>query len=248
MMRILLLGGTAGASQLAALLHAAGLDAVFSYAGVTLTPKRQPLPTRTGGFGGAQGLAQYIRAERISHVVDATHPFAAQMSRNAIAACAATHVPLLALQRPAWQPQAGDQWLEVADMQAAVQALPAAPQRVFLGIGRKAVADFAGAPQHDYLVRTLDAIPNTLPLPDCECLVARGPFSVADERALFEKHRISMLVSKNAGGTESLAKLQAARDLGLPVIMVQRPALPPRTECAEPQEVLAWLSTHAPQR
>lgn len=243
-MRVLLLGGTTEASLLAQALAEKGVDAVFSYAGRTASPVSQPLPTRIGGFGGMVGLVAYLRAEGVTHVVDATHPFAAQMSRNAIAACAAVGVPLLAFERPAWTPSPGDDWHPVADIDGAVQALPDAPARVFLAIGKQHLVAFAAKPQHHYLLRLVDD-PGTLPLPDAEAVIARGPFSVAGDLALLREHRITHIVAKNAGGTGAAAKLEAARVLRLPVILIDRPALPPRQGVDSVSAVLAWLGHSA---
>lgn len=240
MTRILLLGGTTEASRMARALAEAGVAAVFSYAGRTEAPVAQPLPTRVGGFGGAEGLADYLRAEAITHVIDATHPFAAQMSRNAIAASAATGVPLIALERPAWAAQAGDRWTHVPDIAAAVAALPDQPARVFLAIGKLHLAAFAARPQHHYLLRLVDP-PGDLPLPDAEAVIARGPFAVADDLALMQGHRITHIVAKNAGGQGAEAKLVAARRLGLPVILIDRPALPPRAVAATVEAVMGWI-------
>jgi len=243
MTHVLLLGGTSGASQLAQALHRASVPAVFSYAGVTQTPVAQPLPTRIGGFGGAQGLAQFIRDERITHVVDATHPFAAQMSRNACAACDATGTPLLALERAPWQAQTGDRWIEVPDMAGAAAALPQEPARVFLAVGRKQLAAFAQRPAHHYLLRLVDASePVSLPLPYTTVVVGRGPFSAQNDEVLLRKHRIGWLVAKNAGGDATRGKLEAARALGLPVVMVQRPALPERARTEDVAAVLHWIA------
>lgn len=240
MRRILLLGGTTEASALARELAAAGAEAVFSYAGRTEAPVAQPLPLRIGGFGGVAGLVDYLRAERIGAVVDATHPFAAQMSRNALAACAVTGVPLMALERPAWAAQAGDNWRHVFDIAGAISALPEAAARVFLAIGKQNLAGFAGLPHH-YLLRLVDA-PLTPPLPDCTVVLARGPFEVAGDLAVLRQHRIGWIVAKNSGGAGAAAKLVAARHLGLPVIMVERPALPARQVVGSVAEVMGWLS------
>lgn len=240
MTRILLLGGTTEASLLARLLAGAGMDAVFSYAGRTGAPVAQPLPTRIGGFGGAEGLAAFLRAEEIGYVVDATHPFAARMSRNAVAACAATGIPLAALERPAWTPGPGDGWTPVPDIPAAVAALPEAPARIFLAIGKLHLAGFAARPQHHYLLRLVDP-PEALPLPDAAAVIARGPFTPEGDLALLAEHRIGHIVAKNAGGIGARAKLDAARTLGLPVILIDRPALPPRRIFTEPEEVMGWL-------
>ena len=243
MPRLLLLGGTTEASGLAQALAAAEVDAVFSYAGRTQAPLPQPLPTRVGGFGGVAGLRAWLRDQRISHVVDATHPFAAQISANAVLACAATDVRLIALERPAWAPQTGDHWLQVPDIEAAVSALPEAPARVFLAIGRQTLAAFARRPQHHYLLRLVDAAPD-LPLPQTTVLLARGPFTTEGDCGLLQAHAITHLVAKNSGGSGAAAKLHAARALGLPVILIDRPVLPARRCVASVAEVMAWLAAH----
>jgi precorrin-6A/cobalt-precorrin-6A reductase len=240
MRRILLLGGTTEASALARALAAAGVEAVFSYAGRTEAPVAQPLPLRIGGFGGVAGLVDYLRAERIGAVVDATHPFAAQMSRNAVEACGLAGVPLVALERPAWVAQTGDSWRHVPDIAGAIAALPEAAARVFLAIGKQNLSGFAGLPHH-YLLRLVDA-PEAPPLPDCTVVLARGPFEVAGDLALLRQHRIGWIVAKNSGGAGAAAKLIAARELSLQVIMIERPALPLRRVLGSVAEVMAWLS------
>jgi precorrin-6A/cobalt-precorrin-6A reductase len=237
MTRTLILGGTTEASLLARAMQ--GRDAVFSYAGRTEAPVSQPLPTRIGGFGGVEGLVRYLQGENIGAVVDATHPFAAQMSRNAIEACAIAGVPLLGLQRPAWQAVDGDIWQHVADMAEAVTALPGTPARVFLAIGKQNLNGFAFKPHH-YLLRLVDA-PLNPPLPDCTVILARGPFDVACDKALLLQHNITHIVAKNAGGAGAEAKLTAAREIGLPVILIDRPALPERQVVDSVAEVMAWL-------
>lgn len=245
-MRILVLGGTTEAGALARLLADAGTDAVYSYAGRTGAPASQPLPTRVGGFGGVHGLADYLRAQGISHVVDATHPFAAQISGNAVAACTSTSVPLIALQRPAWTPAKGDRWTCVPDIEAAVAALPNDPATVFLAIGRQSLEPFAGRP-HRYVLRLVDR-PDASPLPGATVIVDRGPFTVDGDTALMRDHGVTHVVAKNAGGEGARAKLAAARALGLPVIMVDRPTLPPRRLAASVDEVMAWLHDDATPR
>ncbi|RHZ93295.1 cobalt-precorrin-6A reductase [Cereibacter sphaeroides] len=240
-MRILLLGGTTEASRMARALAEAGLPAVFSYAGRTAAPVAQPLPLRVGGFGGTEGLAAYIRAEGITHVIDATHPFAAQMSRNAVEACAATGTALVALERAPWAAGPGDRWLRVPSIEAAAEALPEAPARVFLAIGRLHLAAFAGRAQHHYLLRLVDP-PDALPLPRAETIVARGPFTLAEDLDLLRRHGIQWIVAKNAGGEGARAKLDAARELGLPVVLIDRPAIPPRPRVETPEAVLGWLA------
>jgi precorrin-6A/cobalt-precorrin-6A reductase len=239
-MRILLLGGTAEAGAIAAALAAAGVDAVYSYAGRTASPKAQPLPTRIGGFGGVDGLAAYLRAERITHIVDATHPFAARISRNAVEAATASGIELIAVERPAWTPVAGDRWIEVPSIEAAVAALPEARATVFLAIGRQSLEAFAAKPQHRYLLRLVDPM-QVLPLPDAVAVVDRGPFTEAGDRALMERHGVALVVAKNAGGAAAAAKLSAARALGLPVVMIERPAVPPRKLARDVADLMAAL-------
>ena len=240
-MRVLLLGGTTEASALAQTLAQAPIDAVFSYAGRTEHPVEQPLPTRIGGFGGAQGMADYIATEHITHVVDATHSFAAQISGNAITACQATDTPLIALERAPWLAQNGDLWIGVPDTETAVLALPDDPARVFLAIGKQTLAAFALRPQHFYLLRLVDAPDAALPLPNTEVVLDRGPFTVTGDLALLRAHAITHVVAKNSGGKGASAKLQAARELQLPVIMIARPAIAARPIASNIPAVMDWL-------
>ncbi len=240
MPNLLILGGTTEANALAKSVAERGIAAIYSYAGRVVTPRPQPLPVRVGGFGGVEGLVHYIRDHAISHVIDATHPFAAGMSGNAVAACQKSGIPLAALTRPAWQPRSGDRWQNVPDISSAVKALGGPARRIFLAVGRMHLADFAAQPQHHYLLRLVDE-PDSLPLPHCDVVVSRGPFSVEDDRALIAHHQSELIVSKNAGGTGARAKLDAARSLGLPVLMIDRPVLPQRTELSSVAQVLDWL-------
>lgn len=226
----------------------AGIDAVFSYAGRTAAPVAQPLPTRIGGFGGVAGLVDYLRTEKISHVVDATHPFAAGMSRNAIAAAAQTGIRLCALERPPWVAGPGDRWQFVPDIQAAVETLPSDPARIFLAIGKQHLAPFAARAQHHYLLRLVDPPEGSLPLPDAQAIIARGPFAEADDLALLQDLRITHIIAKNAGGMGAEAKLKAARTLGIPVILVDRPSLPERQTFATVDAVLCWIDPHSARR
>ncbi len=214
----------------------------MSFAGRVERPTRQPLPQRVGGFGGAEGLAAYIRAEKISHIIDATHPFAVQMSQNAVAAAKATGVPLVALTRPAWQVEAGDQWQCVPDIAGAAAALDRPACRVMLAVGRMHLGDFVGHPQHHYLLRLVDPPNAPLPFPNARVIVDRGPFEAASDRRLMEEHCIDLVVSKNAGGSGAYAKIAAARSLGLPVVMIDRPAQPARTEAFDPTAVFDWIA------
>lgn len=225
--RVLILGGTNEARRLASRIATEPrLDAVISLAGRTQELLEQSLPVRIGGFGGVAGLIRYLVDERIDKVVDATHPFAVRMSSHAWEACAALRVPLIRLSRAPWRPAAGDQWIDVADNEAAVAALGARARRVFLTTGRLGLADFARAPQHFYLVRTIDRpSPSDLP-PLHELILARGPFAFDSELALMREARIDILVSKNSGGEATYAKIAAARALAIKVVMIA----PPRHE------------------
>jgi len=219
-------------------LAEAGLDAVYSYAGRTRSPVEQPLPTRIGGFGGVAGLAKFLKDEAVTHVIDATHPFAAGMSRNALAASTRARVPLIALERPAWREAPGDRWLRAGDFEAAAALLPGDGSGVFLAIGRQNVGAFLGI-DHAWLLRFAEVASH--PLPGATLVVSRGPFTVSGDTELMRRHDIRHLVVKNSGGRAAEAKLIAARELGIRVIMVDRPALPPRRAAATPSEVMDWL-------
>lgn len=223
------------------------MRATLSYAGRTAHPRAQPVPVRVGGFGGAEGLVAWLCAEQVSCVVDATHPFAAQMSANAVAAAERAGVPLVALTRPPWRAGAGDRWTPVADLEAAVAALDGPPRRVMLALGRLHVERFAARPQHDYLLRFVDAPERAPSLPQHRLVIDRGPFTVAGDRRLLEAHRTELIICKNAGGEGAAAKLAAARALGVPVLMIDRPALPERRTCDSVAAVLHWLD-HATDR
>jgi precorrin-6A/cobalt-precorrin-6A reductase len=243
-LRVLILGGSSEASALArALAGRSSVDAVLSLAGRTASPILPPLPLRTGGFGGIPGLVDYLRAEAIGVMVDATHPFAEQMSGNAQAAAAQTGIPLIRLTRPAWQAQEGDRWTEVADIKAAVDALGESPRRVFLTVGRLQLAAFARAPRHFYLVRTIDPVGAGHGLRAACFLEARGPFVAEDEERLMREHAVELLVTKNSGGTASAGKLEAARRLGLPVVLVRQPA-GAGAAMSDIAEVIAAIEAH----
>ncbi len=200
-----------------------GLEVTLSLAGRTAQPLPQPVPVRTGGFGGVEGLAGHLRRERIEVLIDATHPFADRISANAAAAAAMTGVSLVALRRAPWTRQPGDRWIEVADTEAAVAALGVRPRRVFLAIGRQEAASFEAAPWHTYLVRSVDPIDPPLAVPQADYLLARGPFGEAEEQTLLRTHRIDAIVAKNSGGDATYGKIAAARSLGIEVVMIARP-------------------------
>jgi precorrin-6A/cobalt-precorrin-6A reductase len=245
--RILILGGTREAAELAERLvqaHAGRLDVVTSLAGRTARPRAVAGTTRIGGFGGADGLADYIAGERIAAVIDATHPFAAAISTNAAAAAERMETPRLLLLRSAWQPIAGDQWIDVADLSEAAAAVAARSEfeRVFLAVGSGGLDAFRGLEGHFFLIRAAQPVTTALPGTESIVVVDRGPFTEDADVMLMRRHRIGAVVSKNAGGAASYAKIAAARTLGLPVIMVRRPPKPAGETVASVDEALDWIA------
>jgi precorrin-6A/cobalt-precorrin-6A reductase len=242
MSRILILGGTTEARELAQrLARRANLQVVISLAGRTRSPAPQPVPVRSGGFGGAAGLADYLRNERINAVIDATHPYADIISANAAVAARQAGVPLIALRRPPWQAVAGDRWSEAADVGDAVRRLGARPRRIFVTLGRSELAALTTAPQHFYLIRSVDPVEPPLSLPRVSYVVARGPYSEADDGALMREHAIDAVIAKNSGGAASYAKIAAARALGIEVVMLRRPAPPDGPAVESVDEAIVWL-------
>lgn len=241
--RILILGGTGEARALANALSRRGdCMPITSLAGRTRAPMLPAGKVRHGGFGGADGLAAYLDGEAIDLVVDATHPFAAQISRHAEEACTMSGRPRLLLLRPPWQAVDGDRWTSVRTTAEAAARLPELGRRVFLGIGRQDLAAFAGRPGVWYLVRSIEAANDDTTALDAAFIRARGPFDREGETALMREHRIDCLVTRNAGGEATYAKVIAARDLGLPVLMIERPA-PPAGEIVENvKAALAWIA------
>jgi precorrin-6A/cobalt-precorrin-6A reductase len=226
--RILILGGTSEARELAAQLAAAGTDVISSLAGRVSAPRLPTGRVRIGGFGGAAGLAEYLNAEGITRVVDATHPFAATITANAATAATTAGVPLLVLRRPAWD--ADPSWDTVPDIQAAAAAVRTwRGDNVFLTTGRRDLAAFAADDRHRFLVRTVDPPDGPVP-PRMTLILDRGPYTVESETRLMREHGIGLLVTKNSGGPMTEAKLRAARNLEVHVVMVARPPLPPKTE------------------
>jgi precorrin-6A/cobalt-precorrin-6A reductase len=201
---------------------------------------------RIGGFGGAAGLINYIREQHITVLIDATHPFAAQMSHHAAAAAQACGLPHLMLVRPAWEPVAGDRWLPVESIAAAVAVLPEIARRVFLTIGRQELAAFAVLQDLWFLMRMIDPPLPDAPVPPGTLILGRGPFGLAEEHQLLTTYAIEAIVSKNSGGNATAAKLAAARELGLPVVMIQRPPLPAGEQVTDVEQALVWLAKHLP--
>ncbi|MFJ6526888.1 cobalt-precorrin-6A reductase [Streptomyces longwoodensis] len=223
---VLILGGTTEARELAAVLAARpGVRVTTSLAGRVSRPGALDGEVRTGGFGGAGGLAAWIRDQDVAAVVDATHPFAAGITANAARAAAATGIPLVVLRRPGWSPGPGDRWHDVPSLEAAAALLPSLGRRALLTTGRLGLATFAHVRDVHFVVRSVE--PPEPPLPsDTRLVLARGPFTLADELALLRTHRVDVLVTKDSGGAATSPKLAAARTLGLPVVVVRRPALP----------------------
>ncbi|MEU7818315.1 cobalt-precorrin-6A reductase [Pseudonocardia sp. NPDC049154] len=238
-MRILVLGGTTDARALAGLLQGRA-EVVSSLAGRVRNPLLPPGEVRVGGFGGVRGLVEYLRDRGIDVVVDATHPFAAGMTANAAAASAATGVPLVVLRRPGWTEGPGDDWRRVPSLRAAADLLPAVGSRVFLTTGRQDLATFAHLDLW-FLVRSVD--PPDPPVPRrMRSILDRGPFGVDRERELLREHAIDVLVTKDSGGSATAAKLTAAREAGVPVVVVDRPPLPAGVPVvADPPACLAML-------
>jgi precorrin-6A/cobalt-precorrin-6A reductase len=242
MTRVLILGGTTEGRLLGErLAKRAELDVTLSLAGRTAAPVPHAVPVRVGGFGGAEGLADYLTAERIDALIDATHPYATAISDNAVAAALQTKVPFIALRRPPWIKTAGDRWIEVGDVAAAVSAIGATPRNVFVALGRNELTPFADAPQHHYLFRSVDPIDPPLPLPHASYVTARGPFGEADDRSLMTTHAINVVIAKNSGGSAAYGKIAAARALGLDVILLRRPATANGPAVAAIDEAIAWL-------
>ncbi|MFE9680373.1 cobalt-precorrin-6A reductase [Streptomyces sp. NPDC002701] len=242
-MHVLVLGGTTEARQLAGLLHGTpGVDLTSSLAGRVAGPRLPPGEVRVGGFGGAEGLTVWLREHAVDVLVDATHPFAGTISLHAASAAATVRVPLLALRRPGWTPVEGDVWHEAGSLEEAAELLSGLGRRVFLTTGRMGLAAFAGLREPWFLVRSVDA-PEPPHPPRMEVLLDRGPFDLDGERALLRRHRIDVVVTKDSGGAATAPKLTAAREAGLPVVMVRRPPVPAGVPVVEdPGSAALWVA------
>lgn len=246
-LHVLVLGGTTEARRLAeALVALDGVRVTSSLAGRVARPKLPPGEVRVGGFGGAEGMAGWLRAHHVDAVIDATHPFAGTISFNAASAAATVHVPLLALRRPGWVPVEGDRWHLTDSLEGAAELLPGLGSRVFLTTGRMGLAAFAPLDSLWFLMRSVDA-------PDAPCparmevLLDRGPFTLEGERELIRRHRVDVLVTKDSGGDATAPKLTAAREAGIPVVVVGRPPAPPGVPVAgTPEEALSLLRSLLP--
>jgi precorrin-6A/cobalt-precorrin-6A reductase len=243
---LLILGGTSLAMGVARAVAGPGKRAIYSLAGRT-EPKSVPdMEVRTGGFGGAEALADYLRRENITAVIDATHAYAAGISANARAACAAATIPLLRLQEPPWQAQPGDRWIDVADMTDARDKAAEIGTRVFVSTGRQAMADFADDVRCWWLARVIAPGADLPELSRGDYVYDRGPFDMAGELALLQDHEITAVISKNSGSAATYAKIAAARELGLPVIMIARPVSDDAVQAETVAETVAgavsWLN------
>jgi precorrin-6A/cobalt-precorrin-6A reductase len=246
--RLLILGGTGESVALAEALHAQGnIDVITSLAGRTRDPRLPPGALRVGGFGGVSGLIDYLAQEKIDLLIDATHPFAAQMSAHAVTAAQARAVPLLRLMRPAWGQEPGDAWIAVADMRQAAEHCRG--KRVLLAIGQKDLAAFARVVGAFFVARMIEKPKETPPFGDLEIILSRGPFVLEDELRLIEEKRIELIVAKNSGGDAGYAKIAAARAARIPVVMVERPKAPGSGEIVpDVAAALAWIAAWLQKR
>jgi precorrin-6A/cobalt-precorrin-6A reductase len=239
---ILILGGTTEARMLGQQLAArTDIAVTLSLAGRTVSPLAQAVPTRSGGFGGTAGLVEYLRTHEIRALLDATHPYAATMSAHALSAAAQTSTPLIALCRPPWPAVPGDRWMEVRDVQEAVSALGIETRNVFLAVGRQEIAHFASAPQHHYVIRSVDPVVPPLAVPHARYILDRGPFDEQQERELLRAHAIDVIVAKNGGGAATYGKIAAARTFGIPVVLLRRPPALDVPTVATVGEAMSWL-------
>jgi precorrin-6A/cobalt-precorrin-6A reductase len=242
MSRVLILGGTTEARLLGErLARRGGHDVTLSLAGRTTSPVPHAVPIRAGGFGGADGLADHIAKERVDALIDATHPYATIISENASRAARQAGVPFVVLRRAPWKAVVGDRWVEVDDTRAAVQALGETSRRIFVTLGRNDLAPFAGAPQHFYLVRSVDPVDPPLPLPRVSYVTERGPFSEAHDHVLMTEHKIDVVIAKNSGGSAAYGKIAAARAIGVEVIIIRRPQVSEGPAVHNLDDAIAWL-------
>jgi precorrin-6A/cobalt-precorrin-6A reductase len=250
-LQLLILGGTAEAAALAAAVLARfddELAVTTSLAGRTEHPAPLPGRVRVGGFGGSAGLEAYLASAGIDLVVDATHPFAVQISAQAAAACTAAGVPRLLLERPPWKRHPLDRWIEVEHVAGAAAVLPRLGRRVWLTVGVRELDAFAELVEHHFLVRLIEPPAAPLPLRSHQLLLARGPFNLAGERLIIERHAIEVLVAKASGGAATEAKLIAARERDLPVVMVRRPPKPAGDRAVNATAALDWLAAQLAER
>ncbi len=245
--KLLILGGTGEAAQLARRVvdvFQGQLECIVSYSGVTGHQPDLPCKVHVGGFGGASGVIQYLEQEKVTHLVDATHPFAEKISQHAYIAANACKIPLVFFQRPPWQPHPGDRWLEVDNMEQALEQVAKLEAKTFLTIGIKELSRFDGLGNVPFLVRLVNETKEALPLAKYESVVSHPPFDVEGEKNLMREHGIRLLVTKNSGGEQTEAKIIAARDEKIAVLMINRPPREPGEYVSNVEDVIKWLSTH----
>jgi len=242
MKRVLILGGTGDASQLATKASLIpGIEIITSLAGRTQNPVAPDGNFRIGGFGGSEGLGEYLRTNKIDILIDATHPYAANISFNAAIAASMYSIPHIMFVRPIWEKLPGDNWIEVDSVEAGAKALPNFAKRVFLTVGRQQLTPFANLQDIWFLMRLIDLPPSDALIPPGEILCSRGPFIVEDERSLLEKYQIDTIVSKNSGGDATIGKIIAARELNIKVVMVRRPSTPSCEKVNNIDSAIKWL-------
>lgn len=239
-MNILLLAGTGEAKRIAWGLTDTGINVIASLAGATRSPEPLPVQTHIGGFGGEDGFRAFLDAEKINAVLDVTHPFAEQITNRTARICAELELPYALLVRPPWEPETGDMWVSIDSPQEAAALVPSEAV-VFLATGRKTLADYANLDGRRVLCRMIDPPTAPFPFEGGEFVIGRPPFSPRSEAQLFQALGVTHLVVKNAGGEGGRAKLDAARALKIPVLMLNRPAMPEATQFANVQEALAWV-------
>lgn len=242
-MTLLVLSGTSEGREIAATLHREGVSVIASLAGATRAPRAQQVPTRIGGFGGAEGFERFLQEQQISAVLDATHPFAAQISTRSAARCARLSIPYCLYLRPPWEPSAQDDWTTLHDESDAANHI-ADGSTVFLATGRKTLEKFDNLPSCRLICRQIDPPNGPFPFANGEFLIGRPPFSVADEVALFQRLGVDWLIVKNAGGSASFSKLEAARQLGIKVGMIARPDAPDGLCVTDIARAIAWGREH----
>jgi len=242
--RLLILGGTSEAARLAdaaSQRFGATLEVTSSLAGTTRDPASIAGTVRVGGFGGVSGLAAWLRRDNTHMVVDATHPFAVRISGNAREACVLEKVPRLVFSRAPWRPKPNDKWRNVSDLDTAAALLPDVAKRAFLSVGSVRLGAFAGLPGVHLVVRMIGPPPTPVPLANCSVILGRGPFDVEAERALLRRERIDAVVSRNSGGPATYAKIRAARELDLPVVMIAPPAQDTGQSVRSIEGALRWI-------
>ncbi|MEO3704698.1 cobalt-precorrin-6A reductase [Trichormus azollae] len=242
MLRVLILGGTGDVAQLTArITNITGVEVITSLAGRTREPVLPAGNVRVGGFGGVTGLVEYLQHQQIDILIDATHPFANHISWNAVVAATEAGIPRLLVNRPPWEKLLGDHWIEVENITNAAAALEHQAKRVFLTIGRQEISAFTHLQEMWFLMRMIDPLPANVITPPGFILCDRGPFNLENEREILTHHQIDTIVSKNSGGNATYPKIIAAREMGIKVVMVNRPPIPPGEQVADVESAVMWL-------